>query len=214
MLLNGGAMKNIFRLTCLVIGLGFAALPAQAVDFKPYAGVGMGSFIIDAGVGSENAFGGYGILGADLHENYGVELRFGTTGNTGGTVTVPQGTLVCTEGCQTIILPTPTPATISVDWFVAYLFKLQYPIAEAGRIYGLVGATTLKSKLNFPALGRTGHTTKTTFSFGGGADYGLGNQWRLGLDAMVYANDADTNAGAKFKGLDVWAFTATATYGF
>ncbi|MES0372325.1 MAG: outer membrane beta-barrel protein, partial [Mariprofundaceae bacterium] len=187
-------MKTIFRLTCLAIGLCFTALPAQAIEFEPYAGVGLGGVLIDAGLGSEKAFSGYGILGADLHENYGVEFRFGTTGNTGKTVIVPQTS--CPGECEVpITLLVPTPATISVDWFVSYLFKLQYPVAESFTIYGLIGGTTLNSKYNFAPLGRTVHSTRTTLSYGGGIDYDLGNRWITGVDWMIYANEADTSAG-------------------
>lgn len=208
-------MQYMLRAICLMVGLLVVALPAQAIDFKPYAGAGAGVFIIDAGVGAENAFGGFGILGADLHENYGIEFRVGTTGDTGKTVIVPiTGPGGITNRVGPIILPTPTAATIRVDWFVSYLLKLQYPVNDVFNLYGLVGATTMNSKLNFPSLGRTGHTTKTSFSFGGGIDYGLGNQWSVGLDAMVYANDANTNPGALFEGLDVWGVTATAKYKF
>jgi len=191
-----------------MVGLFAASLSAQAIEFKPYAGAGVGSFIIDAGLGAENAFGGYGILGADLHENFGIEFRLGTTGNTGNTVMVPVGRVEQ----QPILVP--TPATVAVDWFVSYLLKVQYPVNEAFSIYGLVGATTLNSKFVFPSIPSQVNSTKTAFSFGGGVDYGLGNQWTLGIDAMVYANDANTNAGANFKGLDVWGLTATAKYKF
>lgn len=218
-------MKNIFRLTCLAIGLCFTALPAQAIDFEPYAGAGLGGVLIDAGLGSQKAFSGYGILGADLHENYGVELRFGTTGNTGKSVIVPAGYLCndepynpftdgsCGGGEGTVTtLFGPTPATISVDWFIAYLFKLQYPIADAFTVYGLVGATTLSSKFTF--VGSTARIVRTTLSYGAGIDYDLGNQWLAGLDWMIYSNRADTSPGANYRGLDVWSFTTTVKYKF
>ncbi|GMR00662.1 MAG: hypothetical protein BMS9Abin18_1536 [Zetaproteobacteria bacterium] len=213
-------MQYTFRLMCLVIGLLVSTLPAQAIDlkpdtFKPYAGAGLGGFIIDAGLGSETAFGGYGILGADLHENYGIELRVGATGDTGSTVIVPTTLAPLPNGGgPPITLGIPTPATIGIDWFVSYLFKLQYPVDEGFRIYGLIGGTTLKSSLTFASLGRTAHIKKTTFSYGGGIDYRLDNQWLLGVDAMVYANDASTDPGTNFTGLDVWGLTGTIKYEF
>jgi len=206
-------MRNTLRLTCLAIGLCFTTLPAQAIDFKPYAGVGAGGFVIDAGLGSETAFGGFGILGADLHENYGIEFRIGRTGDTGGTVIVPT-TQEPIENSGPIVLLVPTPATVSIDWFVSYLFKPQYTLAEGLRVYGLLGATTLNSNFSFGTLGRTGHSTDTTFSFGGGIDYRLGNQWLVGVDAMVYANEANTDPGTNFEGLDVWGFSGIIKYEF
>lgn len=209
-------MRYILRSICLMAGLLVAALPAQAADIKPYTGAGVGGFIIDAGVGSKTAFGGYGILGADLHENYGIELRLGTTGKTGSPVTVPSGQFQETTGGLIPIL-VPTPANISIDWFFSYLLKLQYPFGNGFRIYGVVGGTTMNSKFAFtsPVSGRTVlHATATTLSFGGGIDYDLGNQWLLGVDGTVYSNKANTNPGASYNGLDVWGLTATAKYMF
>jgi len=85
---------------------------------------------------------------------------------------------------------------------------------ENFRIYGLVGGTTLKSTFTFATLGRTGHSTDTTFSYGGGIEYRIGSQWLLGVDAMVYANDASTDPGVNFTGLDVWGLTGTIKYEF
>jgi len=210
-------IQYAFRSICLTLGLFIVALPAQAFDFKPYAGVGLGSVIIDAGLGGQNAFAGYGIVGADLHENYGVEVRFGTSGKTSGTVTVPAGVIdTCGEGCF-VPITAPTPANISVDWFVSYLLKLQYPVSDLFKVYGVVGGTTLKSKFAFtsPVSGVTTlHSQNTTLSYGGGFEYGLGNQWTMGVDATIYANKATTTTGASFSGLDVWGINATARYGF
>jgi len=214
---QGGFMiQYTFRSICLTLGLFIAALPAQAFEFNPYAGVGLGAVIIDAGLGGKNAFAGYGIVGANLHENYGVEVRVGTSGKTSGTVTVPTGNFEETN-FGNIPITAPTPANISLDWFVAYLLKLQYPVSDLFKVYGVVGGTTIKSKFAFtsPVSGRTTlHAQNTSFSFGGGFEYGLGNQWTVGVDGTVYANKATTTAGANYSGLDVWGINATARYGF
>ncbi|HXH71671.1 MAG TPA: outer membrane beta-barrel protein, partial [Mariprofundaceae bacterium] len=111
-------MRNVFRSLCLVVGLFAVSVPAQAADYwHPYAGAGVGSILIDAGLGGKTALGGYGMVGNDFNENVGVEVRFGGSGKTGSTVTVPQGQvcgynqfeqLVCTT------VATPTPANVSV----------------------------------------------------------------------------------------------------
>ncbi|HKI60760.1 MAG TPA: outer membrane beta-barrel protein [Mariprofundaceae bacterium] len=207
-------IQYTFRSICLTLGLFIAALPAQAFEFNPYAGVGLGEVIVDAGLGGKTAFAGYGIVGADLHENYGFEVRFGTTGKTGSVVTVPAG---LSGGEVQVPTTAPTTAKISVDWFVSYLLKLQYPVSDLFKVYGVVGGTTLKSKFAFtsPVNGATAlHATNTTLSYGGGFEYGLGNQWTVGVDATVYANKATTTTGANFSGLDVWGINATARYGF
>jgi len=207
-------MKNVFRLACLAVGLCFTTLSAQAMDFKPYIGAGAGGFVIDAGLGSETAFGGFAIAGADLHENYGIEFRAGATGNTGNNITFPIGTAQGELG--PVVILAPEPATISVDWFVSYLLKLQYPVAEQFRIYGLVGGTTLRSKIAFQGVtkGVVARATKTTLSYGGGLDYDLGNQWSVGVDGLIYANEATTTVPALYTGIDVWGFSATVKYAF
>lgn len=206
-------MKNIFRLICLTFGLCLTTLPTQALEFEPYTGGGLGAFVIDAGPGGHTVFGAYGILGADLHENFGVELRAGNIGGiSSAAVTFPPGQV--TNAVAFIINPALTPVEIDVDWFVSYLLKLQYPIDEKLRLYGLIGGTTLHSNIYFINLGRTGHTTKTTLSFGGGADYRFNSQWLMGIDVMIYANDASTDLGDRFTGLDVWGLTATLKYKF
>jgi len=194
----------------MAIGLMAFALPAQADDIQPYAGVGLGGVLIDAGLGSENAFSGYGILGMDLHENYGVELRFGTTGKTANSLLIPRNILGQRELPITILVP--TYARVSVDWFFSYLAKLQYPVNDAFRIYGVVGGTTMKTKFAF--LTTTVGATFNTLSYGGGFDYGLGNQWRVGVDATIYANKANTTPGTNFAGLDVWGVNGTIKYEF
>jgi len=211
-------MRNTFHFICLTVGLLFAALPAQAIDLKPYVGAGAGTIIVDAGLGSKTAFGGYGIVGADFTENVGAEVRFGSSGKTSGTVQVPAGRVGCDGTCgpgQGILLTAPTPASIGVDWFVAYLLKLQYPVSDVFRIYGVVGGTTLRSKFAFAnPTNVVVRATNTTFSYGGGFDYGLNEQWRVGVDATVYANKATTAQQTNYSGLDVWGVTATARYGF
>ena len=213
-------MQNVLRSLCLAIGLFAVAVPAQAIDLSPYAGAGVGSFIIDAGGGSKSAFGGYGMVGADFTPNIGAEVRFGGSGQTTGAMVVPSGNLciAVATSCIPTILTAPSPAKAQVNWFVAYLLKLQYPITPLFNVYGVVGGTTLKTTFNFipPYTGgiTTFNKTYTTLSYGGGFDYGLGNQWRVGMDATIYSNKATTTAGATFSGLDVWGITATARYGF
>lgn len=198
--------QSVFRAICVTIGLFVAALPARADDIQPYAGVGLGGVLIDAGLGSKDAFSGYGILGADLSENYGVELRFGAAGKTSGSVIVPQGRV------EQAPLLVPTPANISLDWFFSYLLKLQYPLNDAFRIYGVVGGTAMKAKFAFATT--TQRATFNALSYGGGFDYNLGNQWVIGVDATVYANKANTSPKANFAGLDVWGVNGQIKYEF
>ncbi|MES0370825.1 MAG: outer membrane beta-barrel protein [Mariprofundaceae bacterium] len=209
-----------FLIAVFAIVLSFTSMPAQAIDFEPYAGGGYGGFLIDAGLGSGKTAGGYGILGADLHENYGVELRFGNIGgysafDTPVAADAPPVVAMANQVLNDPIITTaPSPVEIDIDWFISYLFKLQFPVDENFNVYGLIGGTTMHSNIYFKILGRTGHTTKTSLSYGGGIDYKVGDQWLLGLDAMVYSNDANTNPGTNFSGLDVWGLTATMKYKF
>jgi len=200
-------MRYLLRSMWLLVGLLFAAFPAQAIDFKPYAGVGAGTFIVDAGLGSDNVFGYYGVLGADLHEYYGLELR---VGNIGDTIGSPGRIDFPPDGGD--FPPIAGPADISIPYFIAYLFKAQYPVVENLRIYGVIGATTIKSTLTYP--GSTASDVSTTFSFGGGLDYRVAPQWLVALDGTVYANSADTDNPARYDGLDVWGLTGMVKYEF
>jgi len=194
-------MKSIFRTMVLMCFLSFIPSSLLADDFdldvRPYLGGGIGAFNIDAGFGSSTSFGGFGTVGANLNKYIAVEVRTGASSDASVTVL---GTVNTTSG---------------VDWFVSYLAKPQFSVFGDGNIYGLIGATTLKT--TFTAIGPGGSfavsKTGTGFSFGGGFEYKLMNNIYVGAEWVQYASDADVNA-VPFPGLDVWGASGVVRYQF
>jgi len=193
-------MKAILRTMILAGGLLFAPNHTLAggldLDIQPYLGAGLGAFNLDAGLGSDTAFGGFGTVGANLNEYLAVEVRVGASAD--ATVTTPVGAGLLTT-------------TSSIDWFVSYLAKPQFPLTGNLNVYGLIGATTLKT--SFTTLGSSLTNTSTGFSFGGGLEYKLTDQVSIGGEWVQYASDADLNSPT-FPGLDVWGASATIRYQF
>ena len=74
---------KLTRITVVAFAALLFATPAQAQDFmfKPYVGGGIGAYELDYGNGTDFVVGGYGALGADLHEFLAVEARFGSAGS-------------------------------------------------------------------------------------------------------------------------------------
>jgi len=167
------------------------------IDVHPYLGAGSGAFSVDAGFGSDTVFGGFGTIGANLNDYLAVEARVGAS----------------TDSTMTLL--GSVNATSGVDWFVSYLAKPQYPVTGDLNIFGLAGATTMKT--TFSAVGPGGSFsvshTGTTFSFGGGAEYQLLDNVYVGAEWVQYANDADVNA-VPFPGLDVWGASGSIRYQF
>jgi len=71
-------MKKI-GLAVMITALGGVGL-AQASETTIYTGVGLGVFELDAGKNKNTTIGGYGFVGADLHEYFSAEVRVGSTG--------------------------------------------------------------------------------------------------------------------------------------
>lgn len=193
-------MKAILR--TMILAGGLLLVPGQILaegfdlDVKPYLGGGVGAFNLDAGLGSDTAFGGFGTVGANLNEYFALEVRIGASSD--ATVTVPVGFGLLTT-------------TSSIDWFVSYFAKPQFLLTGDLNIYGLVGATTLKTSFTTLAVQLT--NTSTGFSFGGGLEYQLTDQLYIGGEWVRYATDADL-LSPTFPGLDVWGASATIRYQF
>lgn len=189
----------------VLIGALHASL-AQADDTlpEPYLGLGLGAFELNDGNGNKYVFGGFAKGGVHIVENAAVELRLGGTSN----VDRPD------------FFVTTTP-TFKADWFVSYLLKPQFEAADRFRLYGLIGATTLRASYT-GAKGAKFKKTNTDFSFGIGGEYEIVDELWIGVEWMRYSSSKDkvsidtinrTNAG-QFQGLDVNGFTATLTYEF
>lgn len=187
-------MKKMIRMASLALALALGAASAQAEDFgfDPYAGVGLGAFNLDAGLGSAYAFGGFGFIGADINDYLAAEVRLGTTGT-----------------ASLNVAGVPTEST--VDWFVSYLGKLKLPVSEQVSLYGLVGATTLKTSWSIPGF-VTLNNTSTTFTYGGGGEFKVNDQVHVGAEWVQYSMNA--NPFIAFPGLDAWGISGTVRYSF
>ena len=170
-------------------------------DIRPYLGVGMGLFGLEyqdtARSARTSSFGAFGRLGTDVGDYLGAELRLGG-----------------------VWPSTANGLRLSERYFLSYLGKLQTPVADDLRIYGLLGGTTGKFK-----KGGTSQT-KTGFSFGFGGEYylqdlGMGGQdvargdMTVGLEWMQYLNNVKLSSAfgnqAKVK---MWGAVATFNYRF
>jgi len=190
--------------------IGMAALiamsgVAQAQDFKPYAGFGVGAFGVEEkepGFSQKSTtFGGYGKFGVDVGDYFGAELRIGATAN--GTKSYPTG-----SSLGGVIFPVPVDVTLSSDYFVSYLAKIQLPVAEDFRVAALLGATTAKIKLTAAAAGvsASNTATKTGFSFGVGGEYFFNDNMSVGGEWVQYLTDVNLDAVSTAR---LWGASAT-----
>jgi len=152
--------------------------PPQDFFFAPYIGGGLGSFNLSTGSDSDTVFGGYGVIGADLHRYLGIEARFGSA----------------SDGAAKGF------SRLSMDWFVSYLAKFQLPATEYLRFYAVVGGTTMRSSLTRTS-GVEVADTKTDFTAGGGLDYRVLDNLLIAGEWTQYVNKFD---GLTQRGLDVW----------
>ncbi|HKJ83108.1 MAG TPA: porin family protein [Mariprofundaceae bacterium] len=176
-----------------------AAASAQEFMFEPYAGAGVGGFLLNDGNGSNFVFGGYGEIGAKLAQYMAIEGRFGTAGS-----------------------KTKYDAVVGanvknqVDWFASYLFKPQVILARGLRFYGLLGATTLKSSIT--ATGSTKVSkTNTDFSYGVGMEYSPNDDnLYVGAEWMRYASSEShaTLTTTTYSGMNMQGYVATLRYAF
>ncbi|KON47857.1 porin family protein [Mariprofundus ferrooxydans] len=184
------------------------SVTAQAQDFKPYAGVGIGAFGLEMKDTSINfkqkntVLGGFAKFGVDVNDYFGAELRVGTTAK--GDKTYGVGGVAAGSPAGTI--------GQKADYFVSYLAKLQYPVSQDFRLYAMLGATTAKSKITMtPALGTGSSKTKTGFSYGAGGDFTVNDQLSVGAEWMQYWTNVTVTTNGKVK---IWGAVGTLTMHF
>jgi len=191
--------------------IGMAALiamsgVAQAQDFKPYAGFGVGAFGVEEKVPGlsqkSTTFGGYGKFGVDFSDYLGAELRIGATAN--GSKTYPAGTLAAAN---------PTfDLTLTSDYFISYLGKIQLPVAEDFRVFALLGATTAKIKATSAVTSTAVNSaTKTGFSYGVGGEYFFNDNMSVGGEWVQYLTDVNLSPVATAR---LWGASGTFNFYF
>ena len=175
--------KEIVKKLCVTLSMLFCLnmSTAQAEEFRPYAGVGLGIYgmkVNGAGVGTKTAFGGFGQLGVDYGDYFGAELRFGASSNASFTAS-------------------NVKQEIQVSNVFSFLAKIQLPVNERLRIYALVGGSSgeAKAKITTPGFVYVATGTnmikdsETSASYGGGVEFKAYDQWRVGVEYMKYFQD-------------------------
>lgn len=184
--------KNRFALALL----GMMVVPvaqAEAQDYKPYFGIGLGVVGLEESTPTFNqknyVFGGYVRGGVDFNDYLGAEVRIGTAqkGSTG----YPAGTI------------DPNAATVDLqgEYFVSYLAKLQFPIMQDFRLYALGGGTTakLKTTVTTTAGSTASKAVKIGASYGAGLEYSFGENSSVGAEWMQYWTNVTVAPNSKAK---------------
>jgi len=180
-------MNRCLKISILSVAIFSFSFSSQADGIHPYAGAGVGAFLLDtgiSGVGNQTAFGGFGQFGIDFGDFVGVEVRAGST-------------------TSSTFQYLGVDLSLRLDYFVSYLAKLQFPVTDNFRIYALGGGTTAKASasVSIPGtiLALSGSNTSSSGSFGGGVDFQIQDQWRIGAEFLHYASDVDgVTANIKF----------------
>jgi len=185
----------------------------QAKAFELYTGIGAGLFGVEiksSTINQQNSVpGGFVKFGVDFNDYIAAELRVGTTGK--GTSSYAIGTPVKISG---LIIPSPLPFDFSMqaDYFVSYLIKPAYEVAQTFQIYGLLGGTTANVKSTFSVAGiPAGSVTTSGFSYGVGAEYVVADQWKAGAEWVQYWTDVKTGTTSKAR---IWGAVASLNYHF
>jgi len=189
-------MKKVW-IAAVLAALSMAST-AQAADM--YAGVGLGAFEMDAGANKKTSFGGFGFVGANLHEYAAAELRVGSAASTDNADFAP------------------AIERAKVDWFFSALVKPKIEVADGLTLYGLAGFTTSKASFTGVVGAKAGikqSKTNTDFSFGMGGEYNVMPQLAVGGEWVRYSSKANlATKNTRFEGLDINGFAATVRYSF
>jgi len=184
---------------------------AQAQDFRPYAGIGIGAFGLeykDSAISQKKiTFGAFGKFGVDINDYFGAELRIG--GTSSGKKTYGAGILDARAGTF----------KTSMNYFVSYLAKVQYPVMDNLRLYAMLGGTTGKFKATNGADIVSASKSKTGLSYGVGMDYGLNDQLSVGTEWMQYwtnvkMGNAFLPAPGTANKVKLWGAVGTVSYHF
>jgi len=193
-------MKKMIVAAIAALTLGGAASSAQAQDISYYTGLGLGTLNTEykaTGVDqTKTTLGGYVNFGADINEYFAAELRLGMSG----------------KNKQTI---GGVSRTFSSPFFVSYLAKGKYPVAEDFNVYMLAGATT--ARIKGTSAGATQTKTKTGLSLGAGVDYKLDSHMSVGAEWTQYMFPVKVAAGSVFgtnAKARMWGATINTAYHF
>jgi len=169
-------MKHLIKTIGLALAIAFSTTTAQAMDIKPYIGVGVGAFTLSSV--NTTHFSYQGQVGVDIGDLFGLELRYGQT----------------TESEYVDAIST---TKIKASYF-SYLAKIRGQTSNL-EFYGLIGGTSgqVKQAISTPnvifvATGTPNlKTTENSFSAGAGVDYKIQDALSIGVEYMHYFKDAN-----------------------
>jgi len=171
-------MKRLLVAGAMMLG---SISTAEAEDVRVYAGITGGVMGIEYQEPTlsinQNVGAGLLKLGMDANDYFGVEFRIGAAGNGSSAV-----------GATTVEL--------GVDLLTSYLVKLQYPVAQDFRIYGLAGATTAKLTRKQTVTGTSvvlinDSARKIALSYGAGAEFFVTDKVSISGEWIQYWKDAE-----------------------
>jgi len=199
---------NRYISTLWVLLLMPGAIAANAADFVTYVSVGGGQVVTEydelgpaGGVHMKKPTWGATIkAGVDIYQYTGFEVRTGITGKVKHLF--PAGTLGS--------IP-PLEVSAQLNNFVSYFAKLQYPVNDRFKLYGLIGATTARiSVLRNQGVGGSLKGWKTGLSYGGGLEYKFRVRGSIGLEWVQYWKNVNlpsiplsTSSKASFSGANL-----------
>jgi len=166
-------MKLCIKAWMFTVILGFGMSTAQAVDLKPYLGLGVVDYQLDlpSGLGAANSTGYFVQGGIDFNDYVGAELRVGTS----KTATKAIGA-----------------STFKFNNISSAFAKLQTPDKNFFKLYGLLGGTFSNSTQSLGAISLT--QTKSSASYGGGI--GMSDQgFTLSAEWIRYYADVSGISG-------------------
>ncbi|RME02181.1 MAG: porin family protein [Bacteroidetes bacterium] len=172
------------------------AFSGLAQASEPYVGVGFGAFNLGSGVTKKAVSGGYLQVGDDFSENFGGELRIGTTGKTGEEFTLQP--------------------RMKIDYFAAAYLKPRYQFNDQWMGYALLGVATIRASYSEPGLVQQ-KKTRTGYAYGIGAQYRVSDDYSFGLEYSHMLSKPKTNATAiktNFQGLETSSLSLSAKYHF
>lgn len=171
-------------MTGLAAGLlmAFQAGAASAQDIEPYTGGGLGAYTLGNGLGNDTVFGGYGLVGLQINDMIGLEVRLGGASN-GQNLN----------------------STFGIDWYAAYLLRGTLHLNERISIYALLGGASLATFQQLRGWFKE-KQTNTVFSGGAGLAYDYSDTLHLSVEGLFLGNNAAPQMPS-FQGLDARAVT-------
>jgi outer membrane protein OmpA-like peptidoglycan-associated protein len=166
----------------------------EALEFNPYIQLAPSAYVLDleyakndllvglASDKSQTTMGGAFVgLGAQLHQNFAIELRLG------GSVS-KSGTIGSSPYSSQVKLP-----------MASIFFKPEIPF-EDWSVYGLLGATTVpKYQSVADSLSLTVSQSQAALSYGVGASYRINDSLNLGLEWVAYHKQKEVAAVSNFQ---------------